>query len=81
MIACLFYEVMQPRALSPKHKNAINLEIKLRIIRLSALIKSKHPDMSLLHLLQRTDQVCNPRNPNMLRGSSRCFGYGRGNRS
>jgi len=40
-----------------------------------ALIQPQHPDMLLLHLLERTNEIRDPRNPHMLRRPCRGFGH------
>jgi len=81
VIAGLLHQIVQPGALSPQHQNAIRPEVKLGVIGRSAFVEPQHPDILLLHLLKRANEVRNPGNPHMLRSPGRCLGHGRGHRS
>ena len=71
VIAGLLHQVMQSSAFASKHQNAIAFEVIVGVIGSSTLIQSKNPDMLLLHLLQRPNQVRHPSDPHMLRSPSR----------
>src|SRR5271154_4713282 len=81
MIAGLLHQIMQSSAFASQHQDTIAPEVIFGIVRRSALIQSKHPDMLLLHLLQRANQVRDTSDPHMLRRSRRCLGNRRRNRS
>lgn len=67
MIAGLLDQVVQACSLPPQNEDAIRLEVEFGVIRGSALIQAEHPDMLLLHLLQRTDEVRDACDANVLR--------------
>jgi hypothetical protein len=69
MVAGLLDQVVQPSAFTSQYKDAIGLEVELGVVRRSALVESKNPDMLLLHLFERADKVSDTSNADMLRGS------------
>jgi hypothetical protein len=78
VIAGLLHQIVQSGALSPQHEDAICPEVELRVIGRSTFIEAKHPDILLLHLLERANKVRNTGDPHMLGGPGRGFGYRRG---
>jgi len=75
MVAGLFHQIVQPCTLTSQHKNAIDFEVEVGIVRCAALVQSNHPDVLLLHLLQRTDEVGNAGDAHMFRRSRGGLGY------
>ena len=78
VIAGLFDQIVQSCAFAPEDEDAVGLEVEVGVVGSSAFIQSEDPDVLLLHLFERANEVGNPRNPNVFRGSGRGFGYGRG---
>ena len=53
MVARPLHQIVQARAFPSQHEDTISPEVIVGVVRCSALVESKHPDMLLLHLFER----------------------------
>ncbi len=60
VIACLLDQVMQASAFAPEHEDAVAAEVIVGVVLAAALVEPEHPDVSLLHLFERPDEVRDP---------------------
>ena len=81
MVAGLFDEVVQARALAPKDEDAVGFEVEVGVVGGPALVEADDPDVLLLHLLQRADEVGDAGDADVLGGSGGGLGDGRGDGS
>jgi hypothetical protein len=69
---------VQAGAFAAEDEDTVAAEVVLGVVGGAALVESKDPDVILLHLLERPDQVGNAGDANVLGGSGGGFGYGCG---
>jgi hypothetical protein len=78
MVAGLFDEIVEAGAFAAEDENAVGLEVEVGVVGGAALVEAEDPDVLLLHLLERADEVGDAGYADVLGGSGGGLGYGAG---
>jgi hypothetical protein len=81
VVAGLFDQVVQTGPFAAKHEDAVGFEIESGVIRRPALVQPQNPYIFLLELFERTDEVSDAGDADVLGGSGGGLGDGRGDGS
>jgi len=80
MVAGFFDEVVEASAFAAEDEDAVGFEVEVGVVGGAALVEAEDPDVFLLHLLERADEVGDAGDANVLGRSGRGFGNGAGDR-
>ncbi len=78
VVAGLFDEVVETCAFASEDEDAVGLEVEVGVVGGAALVETEDPDVLLLHLLQRADEVGDAGDADVLGGPGGGLGYGAG---
>ncbi len=80
VVAGLFDQVVQARAFAAQHQHAVGVEVEVGVVGGSALVETEHPDVLLLELFERADEVGDAGDADVLGGSGGGLGDRGGDR-
>ncbi len=78
VVAGLLDQVVQAGAFAAEDEDAVGAEVEVGVVGGAALVEAEHPDVGLLHLLQRADEVGDAGDADVLGGSGGGLGDGGG---
>ena len=78
VVAGFFDEIVETGTFASEDENAIGFEVEIGVVGGAALVEAKDPDVLLLHLLQRADEIGDAGDADVLGGSGGGLGYGAG---
>jgi hypothetical protein len=78
VVAGFFDEIVETGTFASEDENAIGFEVEVGVVGGAALVEAKDPDVLLLHLLQRADEIGDAGDADVLGGSGGGLGYGAG---
>ena len=78
MVAGLFDEIVETGTFASEDENAIGFEVEVSVVGGAALVETEDPDVLLLHLLQRADEIGDASDADVLGGPGGGLGYGAG---
>ena len=78
VVAGLLDQVVQAGALAAEDEDAVGAEVEVGVVGRAALVEAEHPDVGLLHLLERADEVGDAGDADVLGGAGGGLGDGGG---